>query len=320
MKRKQKLICARLVIVLLALVLVLTTAVSLQPQPALAGFGNSTSHSGGSYHSSGSSSHSSGGSSSSFGGSFGGSSGGMHVAFLPFFGGGSTVIVVLIIVFLVIIALRNLIPKGAIPPDGYSGDESSDLYSLKGNNLAQLKQNDPNFSEANFITRVNNMYLQLQDSWMKKNWNSVRPFESDELFNMHDKQLQTFIDNHTTNVMEEICVLDTEITNYTDDGANDVLSVVLKARLKDYVVDDNTRQVVEGDPHREIYITYLLKMIRKKGVLTKPETETTKVTQCPNCGANVSINASGQCEYCGSVITSGQYDWVLSSVEVLDQS
>ncbi|MGD0153824.1 MAG: TIM44-like domain-containing protein [Thermacetogeniaceae bacterium] len=319
MKLRHLFLCARLVIAILAVALVLMAAVSLQPQPALAGFGNSTSHSG-SFHSSGSSSHGlSGGSDGSFGGSFDGSSGGPVLPLLLFFGGGSRAAVVLIIVFLVIFALRKLLPRGpgAGQPDSY---EDAAPCSIKDNNLDQLKQNDPNFSEANFITRVNNMYLQLQDSWMKKNWNSVRPFETDELFNMHNKQLQSFIDNHTTNMMEEICVLDTKITNYTDDGVNDVLSVVLKARLKDYVIDDTTSKVVEGDPHRDIYMTYLFKMIRKQGVLTKTETEATKVTQCPNCGANVSINASGQCDYCGSVITSGQYDWVLASVEVLDQS
>ncbi len=316
MKPRQLFLYARLAIAVLAVALVLMASAAVQPQPALAGFGNSTSHSG-SFHSSGS--FSSGGSSGSFGGGFGGSSGGSLLPLLLLFGGGGRSAVVLIVVFLAIFALRNLLPRspGAGRPDS-PGD--AEPYSIRSNSLDQLKQNDPNFSEANFITRVNNMYLQLQDSWMKKNWNSVRPFETDELFNMHNKQLQGFIDNHTTNVMEEICVLETEIADYAGDGVNDVLSVVLKARLKDYVIDDNTRKVVEGDPHREIYMAYLFKMIRKQGVLTKAETEATKVTQCPNCGANVSINASGQCDYCGSVITSGQYDWVLASVEVLDQS
>ena len=38
-------------------------------------------------------------------------------------------------------------------------------------------------------------------------------------------------------------------------------------------------------------------------------------TNCPNCGAPTQITSAGQCEYCGSVITTGEHDWVLSGLE-----
>ena len=36
---------------------------------------------------------------------------------------------------------------------------------------------------------------------------------------------------------------------------------------------------------------------------------------CPNCGAPTQITSAGKCEYCGSVITTGEYSWVLSNLE-----
>ena len=36
------------------------------------------------------------------------------------------------------------------------------------------------------------------------------------------------------------------------------------------------------------------------------------VYTCPNCGAPLEISSSGVCEYCGSVVTTGQYSWVLT--------
>jgi len=66
-------------------------------------------------------------------------------------------------------------------------------------------------------------------------------------------------------------------------------------------------------------MTYHWKLIRRKGVLTKVNNQTNTVTQCPNCGANVFINASGECEYCESIISNGQYDWVLYSIETVGQ-
>ena len=38
--------------------------------------------------------------------------------------------------------------------------------------------------------------------------------------------------------------------------------------------------------------------------------------KCPGCGANISVNTSGKCEYCGSIFNIENYDWVLTSIEM----
>lgn len=184
--------------------------------------------------------------------------------------------------------------------------------------LADLRSRDPNFSEDMFISRVNNMFIQLQEAWQAKDWKKVRPFESDELFNTHARQLQEFIDSRTTNVVDEIAVLRTEIADYHDNGSTETIDVYMRVRLKDYIVNDETGKVIEGDPKQEITMEYELAMNRRKGVVTRIGNSTT-VTTCPNCGANVSINASGECEYCNSVVSNGDFDWVLTRLDVLSQ-
>lgn len=95
---------------------------------------------------------------------------------------------------------------------------------------------------------------------------------------------------------------------------------MIKARFNDYVVDDETGKVIVGDPHQEFFMTYNWKLIRKKGVKTKTqESGTLRTDLCPQCGAPVSINATGECEYCRSVVTKGDYDWVLSEIELIEQ-
>lgn len=185
--------------------------------------------------------------------------------------------------------------------------------------LADLRSRDPNFSEDLFISRINNMFVQLQESWQAKEWKKVRPFESDELFNTHARQLQEFIDSKTTNVVDEIAVLRTEITDYHDNGPTESLDVYMRVRMKDYIVNDENGKVVEGYPDEEVTMEYELVMTRKKGIVTRLA-QNTEVTTCPNCGANVSINASGECEYCNSVVSTGDFDWVLTRMDVLSQS
>ncbi len=34
--------------------------------------------------------------------------------------------------------------------------------------------------------------------------------------------------------------------------------------------------------------------------------------ECQNCGAEIKLNQAGKYEYCGTVVTSGNFDWALS--------
>ena len=59
------------------------------------------------------------------------------------------------------------------------------------------------------------------------------------------------------------------------------------------------------DPEIDIHnIKYLIEDKKVKNLET-----------CPNCGADIKISMAGICEYCGSKITSGNFDWILSSIE-----
>ncbi len=231
--------------------------------------------------------------------------------------------------WLIIIVIVGLVVFFMLRKRGGGGDYEEDYYEEEAapstdpaylrEALIQLRERDPDFSEDLFISRVNNMFIQLQEAWQAKDWKKVRPFESDELFNTHAKQLQELIDSHTTNVVDDIGILRTQITDYHDNGATESLDVYMRVRLKDYIVDDNTGKVIEGDPNLEIYMEYELVMSRKMGVTTRLA-QNTVVSTCPNCGANVSINASGECEYCGSVVSNGEFDWVLTRLDVLSQN
>ena len=84
--------------------------------------------------------------------------------------------------------------------------------------------------------------------------------------------------------------------------------------MRDYVIDATTRKVLESDPNKDWYMNYILTFNRKKGVKTQEGLSNMSTTNCPNCGAPTQITSSGQCEYCGSVITTGEHDWVLSDL------
>ena len=40
---------------------------------------------------------------------------------------------------------------------------------------------------------------------------------------------------------------------------------------------------------------------------------------CPNCGAPLDLNATAKCQYCGAVIQSADFDWVLKTIKGISQ-
>lgn len=256
---------------------------------------------------------------SDFNAGFSGDGEGIDVWLILYLFKDHPILAIIIIAVLYFLKRRGYLPSKGGRSSTQTNRSTTSGYQPRQANLGRLKEKDPLFSDEAFISKVNNMFIQLQTAWSDKQWNSIRPFETDPLFNMHNRQLQAYIDQNKTNKVENIGILESMIVRYENDGSHDELDVYIRARMNDYVVDDHTGNVLKGNPNRDIYMRYIWTLIRKDSVLTKESEEQYEVTQCPNCGANVSINASGQCEYCDSVISNGEYDWVLSKITVLDQ-
>lgn len=179
----------------------------------------------------------------------------------------------------------------------------------------QIKQVDPMFNKEEFIANAKSLFVKLQQAWTDRDWSVIRVFETNELFEQHKNQLQGYIDNNQINVMDRICVNFANLYSFEQNGDKDILTVRLNSRMADYIIDATTKQVLRGDKTTERVNTYILTFIRKKGLQTKEGSEKIVTTNCPNCGAPTQITSAGKCEYCGSVITTGEYSWVLSNLE-----
>lgn len=179
---------------------------------------------------------------------------------------------------------------------------------------AQIQESDPDFSADKFIGYAREVFMTIQAAWTAKDWKPIRPFESETLFNTHKQQLDEYIRLGKTNVVEKIGIKHCSLHAFRKDGEKEVLVVWLNAVMRDYVIDDATKKVLESDPNRDWYMKYEMVFNRKAGVKTDPTRKGNSVTNCPNCGAPTEVTSAGQCEYCGSVITNGEHDWVLTDI------
>lgn len=223
-----------------------------------------------------------------------------------------------IIIFIIIVAISMYVkskqknnwqmPKQQFQTQNYAYKSEEEVEK-------EVKAVDELFNKEEFLSWSRDLFVKLQEAWTARDWSTIRVFETNELFEQHHKQLQDYIDRKQINKMERICVKSATLSDFRQTGDKDVLTVILKSRMVDYIIDEETGKVLKGDKVTDRHSTYKLEFIRKTGVKTKPGSNQINTTNCPNCGAPTQITSSGKCEYCGSVITTGEHSWALANLE-----
>ncbi len=239
--------------------------------------------------------------------------------------GGCGTVVIIVVVVIIVLNAKNKNNRGGHGGGSTGGGSISGGAPMGGAptnkstvDPTELKRKDPNFSTQEFLEKVSNNYVQMQNCWQDKKWEPMRPLMTDALFSQFERQLNALIARGQTNFVDRIAVLGCRIVGYAQDNVNDSLIVELRTRIVDYTVEDATGTLVSGSKTAEKFMTYEWTLIRSKDRVT-PDKEAMKEVHCPNCGAAIAINHSGQCEYCGQVITLNDYDWVISAIRGISQ-
>ena len=244
------------------------------------------------------------------GGSYsGGSSGG---------GGGIVVLFMLFVVGYIIIASLRDSSKYSHSEKAYKyleQTEKSEPYLKKANEYLNI---DPSFSPSKFEEKAANLYVRFQNAWQSKDISSVRPYMTDTFYGQMDTQLNRYRMNNQTNCIERIAVLKSQIRGWRQEGGMDMMIVSLDTRIVDYVKDDRTGAILRGSNIAEKFMSYEWTFVRSTGVTTSRSTGTTAQT-CPHCGAKIDMNQSAVCEYCGSVLKSGTFDWAVNNIRAISQ-
>lgn len=237
-----------------------------------------------------------------------------------YIGGGSSIPG--IIIFIIVVAITMYVKSKQkdnwqMPKQQFHQTQN---YAYKSEEAVEkeVKAVDELFNKEEFLSWSRDLFIKLQEAWTARDWSTIRVFETNELFEQHHKQLQDYIDRKQINKMERICVKSAQLADFKQTGDKDILTVILKSRMVDYIIDEETGKVLKGDKVTDRHSTYKLEFIRKTGVKTKPGSNQINTTNCPNCGAPTQITSSGKCEYCGSVITTGEHSWALANLEKIE--
>lgn len=162
---------------------------------------------------------------------------------------------------------------------------------------------------AGFEQRVRRVAKELQDAWTARDWERVRPLESESLFQMHRYWIDAYKAQRLRNVVDDFAVTDVVPVKLASDAFYESITVRIYAQGRDYTTDENGR-VVSGAKNALRTWSEYWTFIRTRA----PHAPGDKMA-CPNCGATVTVGATGICDYCGGKLTTGTFDWVLSRIE-----
>lgn len=193
-----------------------------------------------------------------------------------------------------------------------------DIEIYQGEVELKIQNIDKNFQKEEFNEFAKMIFSKVQQAFNKRDYKDIRLFESKELFERHKIQIKGYLENKTINVKDIINIFYAKIYKFKQTIDRDILIVILKAELNEYIVDENNKKIVNGSNRKKIQY-YKMEFIRKKGVKTLKSANNLKTINCPNCGGPSKIIFAGECPYCGSIIIEGKHSWILNSLELLKE-
>lgn len=179
-----------------------------------------------------------------------------------------------------------------------------------------LKAKDPDFDLMKLFDRVRRQFIELQDAWFRRNLEPVRKYLSDATFQRLVVQLKLMEKLGVRDAIADPQVLDLQIIGLEQNASFDTVHVRVTAQLRD---DDcpasfTDEQALEKARKRPFdRFTEVWSFVRKPDAKTKVEGDLSQ-GKCPNCGAPFEGGAANTCEFCGAIVNSGNYDWVLAEI------
>lgn len=173
----------------------------------------------------------------------------------------------------------------------------------------EFLKNNPDFNETMFIAKINNIFVKLLTSIMTDKLEEVKHFLSTEVYTYAQSVINEAKSLNGTHMFDEINIKDSMITDYIVNKDVYQINVYLQSKYMDYIIDLSNSKIIRGNNNHRIDVNYNLTFTKKIKTLNQEV-----VRRCPGCGAPLSVNTSGLCEYCGSTYNQEDYDWILNKI------
>ena len=310
MNRKNR---KRILGIALAVLLILTVIIAAAPRTAKA-FGDFDSHSdyGGSSHSSS--------------GSDGDSDDGFDLYTLiriaTFFGellGIESPIVSILLALAIFLAIKfglaYLRGRSGNAPK-HQGNERENMYRPETLNL--LMEEDPSFDSYGLAERVKSLFEQMQACWEEGNIDPLRKDFMPDTWTRFNTQLQNKNAAGETAHVRNIVFGPVTPQSYTTDAEHQIIKIKIDVTHNVWTTNREGKCIQGTEETRKRFV-FLWTMTRPLGSRTGGEAPA-DTSHCPNCGAEIDMEAFAECPFCHTPFMQVSPDWVISEIDALSQT
>lgn len=186
---------------------------------------------------------------------------------------------------------------------------SEDSLIKEAQLIQTILERDEQFSAEGFKAYAKELVVAVQEGIESQKPEMICPLETDSLYFRHLQQIEDLKEKQWTVHSDEQNFQSIVLTHYKSEAEYDYLTVEIRLSFVEYTLDAN-RQVIRGSRQHPRVQTVSLTFKRHQSLKTTVDAKAT-LQQCPSCGAPMMMNASGRCEFCGHLVSSGKHDWLL---------
>lgn len=177
--------------------------------------------------------------------------------------------------------------------------------------LRYLRKFDPDFSEITFTDFCYALYGRAHHERATGKLDNLSPYLSDEarkaLMNRNTANLReiqgVIVGSMQVRDVQEVQVESEAFIN---------ISVDFEANYTEIAGENHSRS------ERGYYVQERWILERKRDVLSPPPAQATAL-HCPRCGAALMKDTNGACAFCGARIDSGEFQWFVTSIQLLSR-
>ena len=172
--------------------------------------------------------------------------------------------------------------------------------------ISELQARDPEFNMQHIEDRVSVMFWRLRAAEFSKDTELLRPVA---LPSALERLLGEMLEKD--NYWKDPAVGKVELLSVNPGPAGEFDRLKVKVRWSGILVDraGGRERILRA---KTIY-SHVFIIVRQHDSRSS-QAATFSSAGCSNCGAPLKINREGECEFCGTLLVTGEYDWVLEDV------